>query len=255
MKTVVVTGTGTDVGKTIFTAALASNALAQGLRVAVVKPYQTGVGPDERGDLAMVERLTGIGDLHEYVRYAEPLAPGTAARRLGEDGLSVREAAERIHALADRDYVIVEGAGGLRVHLDAHGDDLTDLINALGDGVAVMLVAGAGLGTLNITALTARTLEKETGYGVDGVIVGAWPEHPDLAERCNLADLPRYAGNGYVQSPLAGVLPAGAGNLDGAKFAQLAAAALTPALGGHFDAQDFVDRNSAPLPEPQSKGL
>jgi len=62
----VVTGTGTDVGKTVVTAAVA--ALAPG-RVAVLKPAQTGVGPDEPGDLAEVERLVPGVTTRELARY------------------------------------------------------------------------------------------------------------------------------------------------------------------------------------------
>ena len=77
-----VTGTDTDIGKSIATAALA---VLAGDSVAVVKPAQTGVAPDEPGDLAVVGRLSGVTTLHEGVRLPEPLAPTTAARR-GEPG-------------------------------------------------------------------------------------------------------------------------------------------------------------------------
>lgn len=75
-----ITGTDTGVGKTITTAALAVRAAGT---VAVVKPAQTGVGPDEPGDLDDVHRLTGLTKLHEGIRLRDPLAPTTAARREG----------------------------------------------------------------------------------------------------------------------------------------------------------------------------
>ena len=83
----VVTGTGTGVGKTVVTAAVAALAAARGSRVAVVKPAQTGVGGDEPGDLAEVRRLAGVTDLHELARYPDPLSPAAAARHCGLDPL------------------------------------------------------------------------------------------------------------------------------------------------------------------------
>ena len=72
-RVVVVTGTGTDAGKTVVTAALAASCAASGRRVAAVKPDQTGVGPGEPGDLDVV-RATGL------VVGAWPAGPGLAER-------------------------------------------------------------------------------------------------------------------------------------------------------------------------------
>ena len=132
MRTLVVSGTGTGVGKTVVTAALAARARERGESVAVVKAAQTGVGPGEPGDLDEVRRLSGVGDLHELARFAEPLAPATAARRAGSDGVSPAEVAARVRDLEDRDLVLVEGAGGLLVRLDAEGGTLADVAAELG---------------------------------------------------------------------------------------------------------------------------
>ncbi|HST46569.1 dethiobiotin synthase [Jatrophihabitans sp.] len=254
MRFIAVTGTGTGVGKTVTTAALASCALRAGQRVAVVKPVQTGVRPGEPGDLAEVRRLTGLDDLHEYVRYAEPLAPATAARRLGDPGPALDELAGRIAGLADRDLVIVEGAGGALVRFNDRDEGMAELIGAVqelvrspsGDGrsprVEVVLVTGANLGCLHHAAATARALE-EWGLAPGHLVVGDWPAEPGLAERCNLQDLPSYGG-----APLRGVLPSGAGRLLPEAFAEVAVRSLTPALGGSFDAVSFVRRHAAPEP-------
>lgn len=79
MPVLMVTGTGTDVGKTVTTAALAATALAAGRSVAVLKPAQTGVGPGEDGDADEVVRLAGEVTAVELARYPDPLAPATAA--------------------------------------------------------------------------------------------------------------------------------------------------------------------------------
>ena len=67
----------------MVTAALAAVQLSLGRTVAVVKPAQTGIGPDEDGDLAEVRRLAGEVATHEGVRLPDPLAPDTAARVAG----------------------------------------------------------------------------------------------------------------------------------------------------------------------------
>ncbi len=81
MSVLVISGTSTDVGKTVVTAALAAALRAAGQSVAVCKPAQTGVTVDEPGDLAEVTRLSGVTATVELARYPEPLAPDTAARR------------------------------------------------------------------------------------------------------------------------------------------------------------------------------
>lgn len=211
---VVVTGTGTEVGKTTTVAALCAVLLGRGLRVAVVKPVQTGLGPGEPGDVDDVRRLLGPDPLltvHELVRLRDPLAPDTAARREGVTLPAVADHAQRIRELASgADVVVVEGAGGLLVRLDAGGGTLADLgarLRDQGTGTGCLVVVSAGLGTLNHTALTAEALAARR-LPLLGVVIGAWPQRPGLAERCNLEDLPAVAGG-----PLLGVLPERVGSL------------------------------------------
>jgi dethiobiotin synthetase len=101
------------------------------------------------------------------------------------------------------------------------------------------VVAEAGLGTLNATALTCEAL-RTRGVACAGVVVGAWPREPDLAARCNLEDLPSVAN-----VPLVGVLPGAAGDLPAAEFAEVARRGLAPSLGGEFDAKEFAGRHPA----------
>ncbi len=228
----VVTGTGTGVGKTVVTAAVAALAAARGARVAVVKPAQTGLTPGEDGDLQDVRRLAAITDVHEYVRYPDPLSPAAAARRAGRPALDLRDAADRIRALADvRDLVVVEGAGGLLVRFDEEGGTLADLARVL--EADVLVATDPSLGTLNHTALTLEAMAHR-GVGLAGVVLGAWPAEPDLACRSNVRDLETLAAR-----PLTGAMPAGAGGLDAAEFLLAAQSGLGPELGGRFDAADF----------------
>lgn len=237
MSVLVITGTGTEVGKTVTTAAVAATALAAGRSVAVLKAAQTGVRPDERGDADEVARLAGAVTVAELARYPEPLAPGTAARRAGMAPVHPHEVAEAAAKLAtEHDLVLVEGAGGLLVRFDAAGGTLADAARLL--DAPVLLVATAGLGTLNTTELTARELSSR-GMELAGVVIGSWPGEPDLASRCNVADLPEVAG-----APLLGALPAGAGALPPADFRTAAPGWLAPRLEGTWDAEAFRIREA-----------
>lgn len=220
----VVTGTGTGVGKTVVTAAVA--ALASG-RVAVLKPAQTGVAEGEDGDLAHIARLVPDVTTCELGRYPDPLAPATAARRAGMAPVRPLQAAAAAMGLAaEHDLVLIEGAGGLLVRFDDEGGTIADVAAKL--GAPVLVVVAPGLGTLNHTELTVAELHRR-GLTCVGVVIGAWPAEPDLAARCNLADLPAVTG-----VPLLGAVPDGAGDLDAIAFARLARHALAPALGGRW---------------------
>ena len=187
---IVVTGTDTGVGKTIVSAALA--ALTPG--AVYVKPAQTG----DDDDAATVARLSGA-ETHVLARYRDPLAPATAARREGLPPVTPAQIADFVRGL-DAETVIVEGAGGLLVAFDDEGGTLADVAALL--DAPVVVVARAGLGTLNHTALTLEALHTR-GLRCEGVVIGSWPREPDLAAQCNLHDL----------GPLLGRIPEGAGDL------------------------------------------
>jgi dethiobiotin synthetase len=150
------------------------------------------------------------------VRLRDPLSPEAAARRERVTLPTVAEHARRVgEVAAQAEVVFVEGAGGLLVRLDSRGGPLADLGAGLrykGIGCGVVLVAGAGLGTLNTAALTAEALAAR-GLPLLGVVVGSWPAVPGLAEQSNLEDLPRVTG-----APLWGAIPQGAGRMPRADF-------------------------------------
>ncbi|UQX00091.1 dethiobiotin synthase [Streptomyces sp. RerS4] len=234
MSVIVVSGTGTEIGKTVVTSAIAAAAVAAGRTVAVLKPAQTGVGPEEPGDAAEVVRLAGASvTAVELARYPEPLAPDTAARRSGLATLAPAEIAEAASRLAAaHDLVLVEGAGGLLVRFDEAGHTLADAARLL--SAPVLVVAAAGLGTLNTTALTTEAL-RARALSPLGVVVGSWPDAPDLASRCNLADLPEVSG-----TSLLGAVPQGAGSLSPTAFRTTAPTWLAPPLHGTWSADSFL---------------
>ena len=231
----VVSGTGTEVGKTVVTAAVAALAASRGERVAVVKPAQTGEPPGSAGDLEVIRRLSGSGAIRtvELARFPDPLSPEAAARAAGQPPLDLAEAAVVVKQLAaSADLVLVEGAGGLLVRYDPAGATIADLAAML--AAPVLVVTTPGLGTLNHTALTLEALSTRR-LAAAGLVIGSWPERPGLAERANLTDLAVIAGR-----PLAGALPAGAGRLGRDAFLAVARAGLGPELGGTFRGQ-FAD--------------
>jgi dethiobiotin synthetase len=257
MTVLVVSGTGTSIGKTTVTAALA----ALNPSCAVVKPVQTGIGPApdligvdatltptggvdatltpnvsapapapapapaDESDISAVTRLSGVTDTHELVRYPDPLSPEAAARVSGLKPPDLSAMAAYIRSLPN-DLVLVEGAGGLLVRYDPSGSTLADLAAML--DATVLLVVAAGLGTLNHTALTLEALHSR-GLTCSGIVIGAWPATPDIADRENLTDLRNLA-----DGPLAGLLPAGAGALTREEFLQRASAWISPRFGGTF---------------------
>lgn len=219
MSVVVITGTGTGVGKTIATAALAGCARAAGLEVAVCKPVQSGSGPTGQGDddLAEVGRLSGVSHLVSVARYPDPLAPAAAAEAVGRPLPPAGEILAAIRA-ADRAgrLTLVEGAGGLLVEIAASGVTLRDLATEL--DAPVLVVCEAGLGTLNHTALTLEALERRD-LSCAGLVIGAWPASPGAAEDYNRGALARLA-------PVRAVLPAGSGALSPAVFAAMSSQAF-----------------------------
>ena len=206
----VVTGTGTGVGKTVVTAALARCASGAGIDVAVCKPVQSGSNEDD--DLAEVGRLSGVSTLLGVASYPDPLAPAAAAARAGR---SLPTAADILGAVRSIDrpgrLTLVEGAGGLLVELAAHGKTLRDLAAQL--DAPVVVVCEAGLGTLNHTALTLEALDRK-GLSCAGLVIGSWPDPAGAAERYNRDALALLA-------PVRAVLPAGAAALSGDDFAEM----------------------------------
>lgn len=230
-RVVLVTGTDTNIGKTIVTAALAA-ALTRLIPgpVHVDKPTQTGVAPGEHGDVEEVARLSGVTRVSEGVRLLRPMAPVQAARREGATLPTVSEHADRLARLADQaDVLLVEGAGGLLVELDETGAGVADLGNALtnrGYDVSAVVVTRPDLGTLNHTMLTLEACRARR-LTVAGLVLGTWPTDPGEVEIDTREHLADEARTGV---PLLGALPVGAARLEPQVFRAQAAAWL-PSVG------------------------
>jgi dethiobiotin synthetase len=212
---VFIVGTDTGVGKTVTMAAVATHMATTGSWLALVKPIQTGLVDGEYGDVHIAGHLSGVSDAQEFVRLPDPLSPDAAARLRQVAIPTIEELAVKLRDVpVPADTVLVEGVGGVRVRLDTRGGTILDLARAVGehDQVEVIVVVRAGLGTLNHTELTVDAIRR-ADLPLIGLVIGSWPEQPDLAAGWNVLDLPRVSG-----LPLLARLPEGAGRWTPAEF-------------------------------------
>lgn len=195
MRGVFVTGTGTEVGKTVVAAAIANAARAARKRVAVFKPAVSGLDahplrPEEwesapgLPDHALLRLAAGSSQGDDEVapyRYGPPVSPHLAAELDGEriDPDRLRGAA--LAATEDADVLVCEGAGGLLVPL-APGFLVRDLARDL--RLPLVIAASPGLGTINHTLLTVEAA-RAAGLDVVTVVLTPWPDEPSPMELSN----------------------------------------------------------------------
>ncbi|MBS2028942.1 MAG: dethiobiotin synthase [Deltaproteobacteria bacterium] len=199
MRGLFVTGTDTGVGKTAVSCAIAAHARAHGVALAVMKPAETGCTDTAPEDALALRDAAGSTDPLELVcpyRLPEPLAPAVAARRAGRT-LSISHVVDCARKLGEARPLLVEGAGGLLVPFTERETN-ADLIGAL--GLPVLVVARAGLGTINHTALTVEALRARK-LEIRAVVLNATSE-PDLSAQDNAREIARLTGS-QVFGPLA----------------------------------------------------
>ena len=193
MRGLFVTGTDTGVGKTEVAAALVSGWRARGLDVGAMKPAQSGVEdglPTDADRLAAAAGGTDPAALVCPYSLPAPLAPAVAARLAGveislDHLLACAAELGRRHAA-----LVVEGAGGLLVPLTG-SHTYADLAVAL--GLPVLVVARAGLGTVNHAALTCEAL-RVRGLAIRGVVLNRAGASSDPSEPHNAAEIERLTG-------------------------------------------------------------
>jgi dethiobiotin synthetase len=181
---VFVTGTGTEVGKTVVAAAIARTAARRGEHVAVFKPAVSGLDDGGESDHALLRRAAGSGQSDDEVapyHYGPPVSPHLGAELTGEtiDPARLRESART--AARSADVLVVEGVGGFLVPLTL-GYLVRDLARDL--GLPVVIAGPPGLGTINHTLLTAEAV-RSVGLEVIAVVLTPWPERPGDVERSN----------------------------------------------------------------------
>ena len=189
MRDLLVTGTDTGVGKTLIAAALVTALRTRGVRSIGFKPVETGIRADEDSDSEVLARASGERTVtaQPLLRLQEALAPAVAAERAGVE-LDPDAIEARIRELRREGYtVVVEGAGGVMVPL---GWEFTVLDIAQSCDLDAIVVARAGLGTLNHVALTVMVLRSRE-IPIRGIVLNGRSDAPDLAESTNPAALSR----------------------------------------------------------------
>jgi len=207
MRGIFVTGTDTGVGKTLVSTALILWARARGANVGGMKPAESGCarvgGRLVPADAELLRRAAGGEDDLERVcphRLEAPLAPGVAAAREGVE-VSLERAREALRALcaAHPDGVVVEGAGGLLLPMDAEFRTVADWIAEF--GLPALVVARGGLGTINHTALTLEALAARR-IVCRGVVLVARTAEEEAAAAANAEAIRRLAG-----APILAIVP------------------------------------------------
>lgn len=202
MRGLFVTGTGTNVGKTVLSAALLAAMARAGVPVRAHKPVVTGLedAPAEAlepdggwpPDHELLASIAGMAPEEVApLRYGPAVAPPLAARMEGgeidRDGViaRARDAAEAARTYGET--LIVEGVGGLLVPLS---DELSVRDLAVALGLPVLIAAAPGLGTINHTLLTLESA-RCAGLRVRAVVLTPWPEAPGELERSNRETIAR----------------------------------------------------------------
>ncbi len=184
MNGVFVSGTGTEVGKTVVAAALARTLADDGARVAVFKPCVTGLREGGEADHELLRRAADSSQSDAEIapyRYGPPVSPHLGAALAGERIDPARLRAAAASAAAGADAIVCEGVGGLLVPLN---DDylVRDLAAELGH--RLVIAAAPGLGTINHTLLTIEAA-RAVGLEVAAVVLTPWPAEPNEVERSN----------------------------------------------------------------------
>jgi dethiobiotin synthetase len=195
---VFVTGTGTEVGKTVVAATIARTHAQRGERVAVFKPAVSGLEDGVEPDHVLLRRAAGSEQSDDEItphRYVPPVSPHLGAELAGETIDPARLRAAALEAAAGADLLVVEGVGGFLVPLTL-GYLVRDFARDL--ALPVVIAAPPGLGTINHTLLTVEAV-RSVGLEVLAVVLTPWPERPDEVERSNREAIERL-GAVRVQS-------------------------------------------------------
>lgn len=191
-----ITGTDTDVGKTRVAAAVAlalRRSLPQTTPVTIVKPVQTGLAAGEPGDAETARLLAGSNvAAQELRRFRKPADPYNAALAEGLAPVTCSQLAAQIASIDGA--VIVEGAGGIAVPLNAD-ETFGDLVKAC--ALPVLIAVGLRLGCINHTSLTAHYL-RSLGCSIAGAILvdrwhGTTKEYEADVLRCVSKEVPVLA--------------------------------------------------------------
>ena len=184
MRGLFVTGTGTEVGKTVVAAVIARSHAAAGGRVAVFKPAVSGLDEGAEPDHSLLRRAAGSSQSDDQIapyRYRPPVSPHLGAELAAETIERERLLGTARAAAEGADSLVCEGVGGLLVPLTL-GYLVRDLAREL--ALPVVIAAPPGLGTINHTLMTVECA-RAVGLEVAAVVLTPWPGEPGVLETSN----------------------------------------------------------------------
>jgi dethiobiotin synthetase len=216
-----VTGTSTEIGKTVVSAVLARTLAGEGKRVAVFKPCVTGMDEFPEYDeaearAAVADAVIAIGsgvlpsaaglpdqavlraaalssqsddEIAPY-RYDPPMSPHLAAGLAGEEIDAERVMAAARAAAAGVDAIVCEGVGGLLVPLSPTWSVRSLAVEL---GYPLLVVAPPGLGAINHTLLTVESA-RQVGLKVAAIVLNPWPADPTPIEADNRETIAALSG-------------------------------------------------------------
>ncbi|MES2309573.1 MAG: dethiobiotin synthase [Verrucomicrobiota bacterium] len=184
-----ITGTDTGIGKTSYSVDLIRAWKAEGISGVGLKPFASG----DRGDaVRLQEAMEGVLSLEEInpVILERPLAPWMAATLEGRE-IPYEQVLAHTRALAQQfSHVLVEGAGGWLVPLTEE-KMIRDFAREL--GFPVIIVARAGVGTINQTLLTVESIQRE-GLVIEKIVLNRFSEETEFIAELNQQFLSKKTG-------------------------------------------------------------
>ena len=203
-----ITGTDTNVGKTVVTASLAFALKRQGIHLGIMKPVETGIGPTGEGPQADGSRLQSVLSTHHPrplitpYSFSDPLAPLSASRRANQpiDFSLIKDRFQKLSTTCD--FLLVEGVGGVMVPLSEH-QTIRDLISFL--DLPCLVVSRTQLGGVNHTLLTVEAL-RSFGISITAIVLNITRSpHPSDVEQLQIEstmELIRELSGAPVVGPL-----------------------------------------------------
>jgi dethiobiotin synthetase len=195
MRGIFITGTGTEVGKTVVAAVVARTCAAQGERVAVFKPAVSGLDevPAGAADHELLRLAAGSDQTDDEIapyRFGPPVSPHLGADLAGDEIDPASLVSQARRAAEGADVLVCEGVGGFLVPLTL-GYLVRDFARDL--GLSVGIAASAGLGTINHALLTIESV-RSVGLEIAAVVLTPWPDAPGDVERSNREAVARLGG-------------------------------------------------------------
>lgn len=204
MKGIFITGTDTGIGKTVLSALLLAELRRRDINAAPMKPVQTGCEgdvPDLDYSLSLASMTVSEENYRNMAPYTfEPACSPHLAAELAGTEIDIAEMVIAARALeSEYEFVVAEGAGGIIVPLNRR-ETMLDLMQAL--KFPVLLAAKPGLGTINHTLLSIRTLRSDELDMAGVVFVASEPDEPGFIEEDNVVTVEQFG-----KIPILGTIP------------------------------------------------